>query len=455
MNAPPQNDRWEENLRASLGVAPAPDFTVWCERHRDAIATLESPAHSVAPGLLQTAPRARRAFLTARWIAVLVLILGGLLWFTYDRGTVAPSAFADDIAGVDAVKSLSWTSTYYARYYSEDGKRTWLRAERRLHIYSHPGQYRETMLDEKGEAFSVHISDERAGRTLVLDVKNKKAILKSLILQNDELGPFAWVADIIRKRTFTGGARVKSVSLKGQKEIDKMQANVVRAIIQNLERHTEVRYDFLFSAATKQLAGIWVPNPNEVDLEFETAADLISSAEDKWSKATPAAALEHEIIVNPRLDSSEFSLDPPAGYSFERLAKPTVTEVEMIAYLGAAARFNDGEFPDSPYSAFDSDKFNKASEKKSSDRTPVEQALIDIRDKIMMREIYRSPIKQFEEDHTLPDSFHYFGSGVKLGQADSIVLWYKPRNAKIYRAIYGDLSVKDVTAAELPLNMLR
>jgi hypothetical protein len=83
--------------------------------------------------------------------------------------------------------------------------------------------------------------------------------------------------------------------------------------------------------------------------------------------------------------------------------------------LGAAARFNDGAFPDSPYSAFDSDKFNAACEKQQADRTAVEQAMIDIRDKVMMREIYRSPIKQFEEDHTAPNSFQYVGSGVRVG----------------------------------------
>jgi len=125
----------------------------------------------------------------------------------------------------------------------------------------------------------------------------------------------------------------------------------------------------------------------------------------------------------------------------------------MIAYLGAAARFNGNKFPDSPYNAFDNDKFNVASDKELSDRTKVEQAMIDIRDKIMMREIYRSPVKQFEEDQTVPNSFHYLGTGVTVGQADQVVGWYKIRDGKQLRAFYGDLSVKDVTEDELPLNL--
>ena len=79
--------------------------------------------------------------------------------------------------------------------------------------------------------------------------------------------------------------------------------------------------------------------------------------------------------------------------------------------------------------------------------------MIDARDKFMFREIYRSPIKQFEEDQSTPNSFSYVGTGVTVGQAERIVCWYKLRNASKYRAVYGDLTVKDVSAADLPLNV--
>ncbi len=176
-------------------------------------------------------------------------------------------------------------------------------------------------------------------------------------------------------------------------------------------------------------------------------------AEDAAQEAFAVAALTHEIVLNPKIDPNDFSLDPPTDFAFEKMAKPTVTEDEMIAYLGAAARFNDNQFPDSPYDVFDRDKFNAASHKELTARTPVEQALIDIRDKIMMREIYRSPVKQFEEDQTTANSSHYVGSDVTVGQSDRLVGWYKLRNATKYRAVYGDLSIKDVTESDLPLNI--
>jgi outer membrane lipoprotein-sorting protein len=41
---------------------------------------------------------------------------------------------------------------------------------------------------------------------------------------------------------------------------------------------------------------------------------------------------------------------------------------------------------------------------------------------------------------------HYAGKGVKLGAADRPIFWYRPKNAKKYRVIYADLSVRDADA---------
>ena len=52
----------------------------------------------------------------------------------------------------------------------------------------------------------------------------------------------------------------------------------------------------------------------------------------------------------------------------------------------------------------------------------------------------------------------YVGKGVKLGDKSAIVCWYKLKDAKdgnTYRVVYGDLSVKDVNAEDLPLPIER
>ena len=60
----------------------------------------------------------------------------------------------------------------------------------------------------------------------------------------------------------------------------------------------------------------------------------------------------------------------------------------------------------------------------------------------------------FLEDYADWSSFRYFGKGLKLGNKNAIVCWYKLKAAKdpsTYRVVYGDLSVKDVAAKDLPL----
>ena len=66
-------------------------------------------------------------------------------------GSLGRGAFAETIPGIDSPGTITWTTTYYSRVTSADGKRTWLQEERRLHAYRHPGQYRETFLDKAGQ----------------------------------------------------------------------------------------------------------------------------------------------------------------------------------------------------------------------------------------------------------------------------------------------------------------
>jgi len=388
----------------------------------------------------------------SRWIAASLLLVLGLFWL-YPGGSLGRGAFAETIPGVDGPGTITWTTTYYSRVTSADGKRTWLQEERRLHAYRHPGQYRETFLDKAGQPRSIEITDARAGRTLVLDLTGKKAVLKTSRGYPDVRGPFAWVGEALRDRMVAKVLPVKSVSLQGTREIDKIQANVVRAMIVENEDQGPARRDFLFDRKSKRLVAIYITN--EKDFDAETAPERKQAAEEKASMWRPVASWEHEIVLDPKLDAADFRLDPPAGYAYEAQAKPTITEEEMVAFLGAAARFNDGVFPDSPYSAFDQAKFNAASLKAKDDQTPAERELIGLHDRFLFREVYRPPVRQFVEDHTEPGSFHYVGAGARVGQADRILCWFTTKGTTTHRAMFADLSVRDVDRSELPLDLAK
>jgi len=46
--------------------------------------------------------------------------------------------------------------------------------------------------------------------------------------------------------------------------------------------------------------------------------------------------------------------------------------------------------------------------------------------------------------------YGYKADGVKLGDANKIIFWYKPKDKQTYRALFGDLHAADVSADQLP-----
>lgn len=440
-----REEPWEERLRKGLGEPPTPDFASWRLTHADALLTpLSLSTHDAKPSYWRTMMKSKN------WITATLVMAGCALFFFWPAG-MEKTAVAGTIPGIDDPKTMTWTTTFYIQTTSADKERTWIQAERRLHAYRHPGQYRQTLLDPEGNARAVEISDARAGRTLRLDLKDKKAILKLPTGMPDPRGPFAWVGEAVRDRRVAGSFPVKSISLLGKKEIDQKQANVVRAIIDSGNVNGPQRRDFYFDETSKRLLGIWMPNQSDLDLE--AAVDRKGAPEKTFYMMMPIASLVHEIDLNPKIDAKDFSLDTPAGYTLEKLAKPTLTEEEMVAYLGACVRFNGSIFPDSPYPGFDMVKFNRVSLLAEEKQSGADKEMIAQFDKFQMREIHRPPVRVFMEDHAVADSFHYVGAGAKLGDGKQIVCWFTLKGSTNPRAVYADLKVRDVTASDLPFDL--
>ena len=455
MNSSTEDQEMDDRLKEALGRAPAPDFDSWQAKNTAALAALTS----VPPEKKHPFSNWKLTMTVAKSLAASLLVVCGIGWLLKGSGTLPSSAFADEIPGVDNVQTISWTDVFYSRFYSEDGKRSWIVTEPRKMEYRHPGQYRETRFDQAGEPLVICTSDMRANRSLVLDMKSKRATLRTPETRRGEKGPFTWIGSLIRDRD-AGSSRVKSISIPGQVEFDGRKVNVVRAVMSDEASSTGYQFEFYFDAANKQFAGMHGGTNKESggsvvgDDQFDprTAPDKDNRPEKSWSKVFAVASITRDINLAPKLNPTDFSLDPPAGFTLEKLVSPTVTEDEMVAYLGASARFNDNRFPDSPHVTFDSDRFNAASFKPESEQSPAAKELIAIRDKIMLRGIHAPPLKTFEEDQTIANSFHYVGAGVAVGQSDRLVAWYKLRGSNKFRAIYGDLSVKDVAESDLPLS---
>ncbi len=87
--------------------------------------------------------------------------------------------------------------------------------------------------------------------------------------------------------------------------------------------------------------------------------------------------MKGDIVLDARLDPKLFDLTPPEGFEIVvQPPKPTVTEAEMIEWLGVTARFNNGTFFDTDR-GFDLERYNnEVATKDKADRTEVEQKLL-------------------------------------------------------------------------------
>ena len=167
-------------------------------------------------------------------------------------------------------------------------------------------------------------------------------------------------------------------------------------------------------------------------------------------------------VFSAELDESLFRLDPPADYTVEtrtRSPRYNLTEKEMIDFLGILADYNDQTFPERQELAgvFSDGRHTKTMEKPKEERTVAEQKFVEtLRHYIEINQSDRpigvnDPVGYFLQHSTVENSFRYLGKGVKLGDKDRLVCWYKLKGGTTYRVVYGDLSVRDVPPEDLPL----
>ena len=115
------------------------------------------------------------------------------------------------------------------------------------------------------------------------------------------------------------------------------------------------------------------------------------------------------------------------------------TEEDLVESLRIWAEIIlDGAFPD----AIGTDHFIKQAAvlgyKLASLRLPVSEGEQFTKGMIFLQEL------------EFGGKWGYAGKGVKLGDADKIILWYQPQGSNTYRAIYGDLRVAEVAEEDLP-----
>jgi len=144
------------------------------------------------------------------------------------------------------------------------------------------------------------------------------------------------------------------------------------------------------------------------------------------------------------MDESLFSMEIPEGYSElpgGELRIASSTEKDLVETLRIWAEvILDDAFPEDLSAQVYVDDVKKNLKKFANlqDKEKMELAM-----KMGPGFIFVQLLKP-END------WHYVGKNVKLGDSESPVCWYRPEGSETYRVIYGDLSVKDVAAENLP-----
>jgi hypothetical protein len=154
------------------------------------------------------------------------------------------------------------------------------------------------------------------------------------------------------------------------------------------------------------------------------------------------------------LEESLVSMEVPAGYTLKDIALHieetapnnlpyNASEEDLVESLRIWAEIIlDGAFPD----ALGTDHFIKQAAPLGSKLGSLGLPLSEMEQLIFKFQKGMIFLQKFE----FGGKWGYAGKGVKLGDADKIILWYQPQGSNTYRAIYGDLRVAEVAEKDLP-----
>jgi outer membrane lipoprotein-sorting protein len=188
----------------------------------------------------------------------------------------------------------------------------------------------------------------------------------------------------------------------------------------------------------RQPATIWADKKTGVPLRVEMTLTR---------DGKPTRVVMEQFEIDLPLDDSLFSPEPPPEYelALPAVAPPTTgqatgadledIELAVVDVLRSYAAANDGAFPPN---------------------------LLDWQGSVMMQIKGQGDPQLMQKVGRLtnlltshPSGYGYAGRDVTLGEKNRIVFWYQPEKSRTYRAVYGDLRVADVTAAQLPEDQSR
>lgn len=177
-------------------------------------------------------------------------------------------------------------------------------------------------------------------------------------------------------------------------------------------------------------------------VDFDIWADPVSALPKRIELTTGQAAfIIKNLVFDIPVADHEVSMDVPSGYTLSEHT-PAVgegSEEDLIALLRFwAGRFRDGTFPD------------ELSVQKMMRLVPKFEALEGTEEEKTQLGMHYARAMMYLQILDQRGERHYAGQGVRLGDSETAIFWYRDGDVKTYRVIYGDLHVEDVSLEKLP-----
>ena len=342
-----------------------------------------------------------------RWIryaAAAVIVIGvgcaiGVLLFGSDGTNVAFGDVRDRILKVQTIRfKMHMTMTVNGKQQTMTS--TMQAMEPGLMRVEMPGGAINIVNMERGESLTLIPQRKMAVRTKMLNVP------EDIRKQNDQLG---------KLKEFIQGADEEL----GEKQIDGKRAVGYRV------------------SKGGQAMEVWVDPDTMNPVRIEMA---VSGGE--------ATVTLTDFVMNPELDESLFSLEAPEGYTVEEKTMDfDVKEADLTDGLKLLAKYNDGKFPPGAMPMLSKEIIQnvmKSIEDAGEPKEVGEKQAKDLADAYQRLILFQAMRMGDAED------WKYFGGGVKLGDGDSAIMWWRPKDAQTYRVLFGDLTFKDVAPEDLP-----
>ncbi len=230
----------------------------------------------------------------------------------------------------------------------------------------------------------------------------------------------------------------------------------------DLRDRTQSYVNFLRDIITKMKDNPNIENLGEQTIDGQKAIGFVGRGQNEevtiWADAKTAlpiriylrvgqmSAILKNFELDVPVDDSLLSMDVPPGYTLKdtKFDLGNATEQDFVESLRVWAKvLGDGTFPDTIGTESAMKEMPMLGQKLGELNLPEEQAT-------QMGMAFGKGMLFHQIIDTRGDDWHYAGNGVKLGDAETAVFWYRPKGSQTFRIIYGDLSVKDVAPNDLP-----